>query len=95
MQGPLAQLVAHLHDAQGVRGSSPLRPTEKVLLIHGGHLGPLQHVVQGEGDLEACTGVMHGATTIQDVYVGILGDAIAKSNGRITVSVLGNYHITR
>jgi hypothetical protein len=38
---------------------------------------------------------MHGATTIQDVYVGILGDAIAKSNGRITVSVLGNYHITR
>ena len=25
--GPLAQLVAHLHDAQGVRGSSPLRPT--------------------------------------------------------------------
>ena len=27
MNGPLAQLVAHLHDAQGVRGSSPLRPT--------------------------------------------------------------------
>ena len=26
-KGPLAQLVAHLHDAQGVRGSSPLRPT--------------------------------------------------------------------
>ena len=26
--GPLAQLVAHLHDAQGVRGSSPLRPTD-------------------------------------------------------------------
>ncbi len=25
--GPLAQLVAHLHDTQGVRGSSPLRPT--------------------------------------------------------------------
>jgi hypothetical protein len=28
--GPLAQLVAHLHDAQGVRGSSPLRPTRVV-----------------------------------------------------------------
>ena len=28
--GPLAQLVAHLHDAQGVVGSSPARPTEKV-----------------------------------------------------------------
>ena len=27
--GPLAQLVAHLHDAQGVRGSSPLRPTQR------------------------------------------------------------------
>ncbi len=27
--GPLAQLVAHLHDAQGVRGSSPLRPTDR------------------------------------------------------------------
>ena len=25
----MAQLVAHLHDAQGVRGSSPLRPTRK------------------------------------------------------------------
>jgi len=25
--GPLAQLVAHLHDAQGVTGSSPVRPT--------------------------------------------------------------------
>ena len=28
--GPLAQLVAHLHDAQGVRGSSPLRPTRQL-----------------------------------------------------------------
>jgi len=28
--GPLAQLVAHLHDAQGVTGSSPVRPTRKV-----------------------------------------------------------------
>src|ERR1700722_5194194 len=27
--GPLAQLVAHLHDTQGVVGSSPARPTEK------------------------------------------------------------------
>ena len=27
--GPLAQLVAHLHDTQGVRGSSPLRPTDR------------------------------------------------------------------
>ena len=27
MEGPLAQLVAHLHDAQGVTGSSPVRPT--------------------------------------------------------------------
>ena len=27
--GPLAQLVAHLHDAQGVTGSSPVRPTRK------------------------------------------------------------------
>ena len=26
-EGPLAQLVAHLHDAQGVTGSSPVRPT--------------------------------------------------------------------
>ena len=30
VEGPLAQLVAHLHDAQGVRGSSPLRPTIEV-----------------------------------------------------------------
>jgi hypothetical protein len=28
-RGPLAQLVAHLHDAQGVTGSSPVRPTKK------------------------------------------------------------------
>jgi hypothetical protein len=28
--GPLAQLVAHLHDTQGVVGSSPARPTEKL-----------------------------------------------------------------
>src|SRR5665213_1277162 len=28
--GPLAQLVAHLHDTQGVVGSSPARPTEEV-----------------------------------------------------------------
>jgi hypothetical protein len=27
--GPLAQLVAHLHDAQGVTGSSPVRPTKE------------------------------------------------------------------
>src|SRR5665811_1686804 len=27
LHGPLAQLVAHLHDAQGVTGSSPVRPT--------------------------------------------------------------------
>jgi hypothetical protein len=27
--GPLAQLVAHLHDAQGVTGSSPVRPTSE------------------------------------------------------------------
>jgi len=27
--GPLAQLVAHLHDTQGVVGSSPARPTRK------------------------------------------------------------------
>ncbi len=30
--GPLAQLVAHLHDAQGVVGSSPARPTPKSLV---------------------------------------------------------------
>ena len=30
--GPLAQLVAHLHDAQGVTGSSPVRPTQKDLV---------------------------------------------------------------
>src|SRR5450759_2890698 len=29
LHGPLAQLVAHLHDAQGVTGSSPVRPTRK------------------------------------------------------------------
>ncbi len=29
IHGPLAQLVAHLHDAQGVTGSSPVRPTGK------------------------------------------------------------------
>ena len=28
--GPLAQLVAHLHDTQGVVGSSPARPTKNV-----------------------------------------------------------------
>ena len=28
VHGPLAQLVAHLHDAQGVTGSSPVRPTD-------------------------------------------------------------------
>src|SRR5687768_9539710 len=27
--GPLAQLAEHLHDAQGVRGSNPLRPTRE------------------------------------------------------------------
>ena len=32
-EGPLAQLVAHLHDAQGVRGSSPLRPTPRKWLL--------------------------------------------------------------
>ena len=32
--GPLAQLVAHLHDAQGVRGSSPLRPTSSDQVRH-------------------------------------------------------------
>ena len=30
--GPLAQLAEHLHDAQGVRGSNPLRPTLEVLV---------------------------------------------------------------
>jgi hypothetical protein len=34
-RGPLAQLVAHLHDAQGVTGSSPVRPTKK-FLVRGG-----------------------------------------------------------
>ncbi len=34
--GPLAQLVAHLHDAQGVRGSSPLRPTTRHRAAAGG-----------------------------------------------------------
>ncbi len=34
-RGPLAQLVAHLHDAQGVRGSSPLRPTTEMLVTVG------------------------------------------------------------
>src|ERR1035437_3346826 len=29
VHGPLAQLVAHLHDTQGVVGSSPARPTRK------------------------------------------------------------------
>ena len=29
-KGPLAQLVAHLHDAQGVTGSSPVRPTRRI-----------------------------------------------------------------
>ena len=32
MFGPVAQLVAHLHGMQGVRGSSPLRSTESLLL---------------------------------------------------------------
>jgi hypothetical protein len=32
--GPLAQLVAHLHDAQGVTGSSPVRPTTKDQFRH-------------------------------------------------------------
>jgi hypothetical protein len=30
--GAVAQLVAHLHGMQGVRGSSPLSSTEEVLL---------------------------------------------------------------
>ena len=29
--GPVAQLVAHLHGMQGVRGSSPLRSTKRNL----------------------------------------------------------------
>jgi hypothetical protein len=29
MSGPVAQLVAHLHGMQGVRGSNPLRSTKK------------------------------------------------------------------
>ncbi len=40
--GPLAQLVAHLHDAQGVVGSSPARPTQKYLV--GGYFLPEQSV---------------------------------------------------
>ena len=32
VHGPLAQLVAHLHDTQGVVGSSPARPTKKSLV---------------------------------------------------------------
>ena len=32
--GPVAQLVAHLHGMQGVRGSSPLRST-KIFDFHG------------------------------------------------------------
>lgn len=31
-QGPVAQLVAHLHGMQGVTGSSPVRSTTKFLL---------------------------------------------------------------
>jgi hypothetical protein len=32
MNGPMAQLVAHLHGMQGVRGSNPLRSTAKYTL---------------------------------------------------------------
>lgn len=34
--GPVAQLVAHLHGMQGVRGSSPLRSTHRESLRFGG-----------------------------------------------------------
>ena len=36
MFGAVAQLVAHLHGMQGVRGSSPLSSTEEVLLPERG-----------------------------------------------------------
>ena len=32
LKGRWRSLVAHLHDTQGVTGSSPVRPTEKVLV---------------------------------------------------------------
>jgi hypothetical protein len=36
VQGPVAQLVAHLHGMQGVRGSNPLRSTQEIARS-GGH----------------------------------------------------------
>jgi hypothetical protein len=36
MSGPVAQLVAHLHGMQGVRGSNPLRSTKIKSLPFGG-----------------------------------------------------------
>jgi hypothetical protein len=43
--GPLAQLVAHLHDAQGVTGSSPVRPTQRI---------PGQSVTTGDSFASGC-----------------------------------------
>jgi hypothetical protein len=42
MSGPVAQLVAHLHGMQGVRGSNPLRSTKTKSLPFGGGIFSLR-----------------------------------------------------
>ena len=59
--GAVAQLVAHLHGMQGVRGSSPLSSThgasDRVRRLHVGQQGPVKDA--NFGWIEPCQGRIH------------------------------------
>ncbi len=66
--GPLAQLVAHLHDAQGVTGSSPVRPTRPDLDFRSdprppeaGDPASLQQPLQQPSAATQCSNQLDGA----------------------------------
>jgi hypothetical protein len=89
--GPLAQLVAHLHDAQGVVGSSPARPTQNCLVttyfspseVHG-HLSTARTTISREG-LMGLFGFWRGAAsklTIRCRWQRNHGTPVVKPIGR-------------
>jgi predicted RNase H-like HicB family nuclease len=86
MEGPLAQLVAHLHDAQGVRGSSPLRPTDRLTSMFVVPTGTVREPSGTIGSMEFTAAITHD----DDWYVARCLEVEVTSQGESVDEALAN-----
>src|SRR5215218_10644159 len=73
MFGPVAQLVAHLHGMQGVRGSNPLRSTTRRSVALGRRFFPLKRRGGTSRSPPRVSGAAHGYLVSMKLLLTSLG----------------------